>query len=203
MMPLAGVAVGRFAARTLVMIGFAFFAYSFYFSSTHLSPEISFQYNAFLRIIQVMPIPFAFISITNAAYVGLPREANNQVSGIVNFVRNVGGSILIALTGAGVVQRSTFHQARLQDFMQPGSAAYANHLSTLTGFFEGQTGNLADAHQLAQAMIYQQLNQQAAVMGYEDIYRVLGWASLLLVLFGFLLNKNKPGEGAPAGEAIH
>ena len=203
MMPLAGVAVGRFAARNLVVIGFAFFAFSFYFSSTHISLDMSFNYNAYLRVLQVMPIPFAFIAITNAAYVGLPREASNQVSGIINFVRNVGGSVLIALTGAEVTQRTMFHEARLQNYMQPGSQAYVSQLNGLTGFFGGMTGNSANARSMAQASIYQQLNQQASVMGYQDIYRLLGWMSLVLIAFGFLLSKNRPGQGAPAGEAVH
>jgi DHA2 family multidrug resistance protein len=202
-MPLAGIAVGKFPARNLVMIGFAFFAYSFYFSSTHVSLNLSFNENAFMRIIQMLPIPFAFISITNAAYVGLPREASNQVSGIINFARNVGGSILIALTGAGVVQRATFHQERLQNYMQPGSQPFANQMDALTGFFRGVTGNAADAHSMAQASIYQQLNRQASVLAYQDIYRILCWMSVFLVFFGFLLSKNKPGQGAPAGEAVH
>ena len=203
MMPMAGVAVGRFAARNLVVLGFAFFAYSFYFSSTHISLGMSFDYNAFLRVLQVMPIPFAFIAITNAAYVGLPREASNQVSGIINFVRNVGGSVLIALTGAEVTQRTMFHESRLQNYMQPGSQAYTTQLNSMTGFFQGITGNAANARSMAQANIYQQLNQQASVLGYQDIYRLLCWMSIVLIAFGFLLSKNRPGQGAPAGEAVH
>ena len=202
-MPLAGVAVGKFPARNLVMIGFAFFAYSFYFSSTHVSLNLSFNENAFMRVIQMLPIPFAFISITNAAYVGLPKEASNQVSGIINFARNVGGSILIALTGAGVVQRTTFHQERLQNYMQPGNQPFVNQMDALTGFFHGITGNAVDAHSMAQASIYQNLIRQASALAYQDIYRVLCWMSVCLVFFGLMLSKNKPGQGAPAGEAVH
>lgn len=40
-------------------------------------------------------------------------------------------------------------------------------------------------------------------MGYQDVYRLLCWASVILVAAAFLLSKNKPGEGAPAGEAVH
>ncbi len=202
-MPMAGIAVGRFAARNLVMIGFTFFAFSFYYSSTHITLDMSFGYNQFVRVLQMLPIPFAFISITNAAYVGLPREASNQVSGIINFVRNVGGSVLIALTGAGVTQRTMYHEARLQDYMQPGSQAYTSQVNALTGFFRSTTGNTADAHAMAQSSIYQQLNQQASVMGYQDVYRVLCWMSVGLIACAFLLNKNRPGQGAPAGEAVH
>jgi DHA2 family multidrug resistance protein len=156
----------------------------------------------------MIPIPFCFISITNAAYVGLPREASNQVSGIINFVRNVGGSIFIAITGAIVTNRTLFHQARLQNFMQPGNAVYNSHVNALTGLFSaGGPGGPglahADAANMARATIYNQLNQQAAAMGYQDIYRMLCWMAVVMVGCAFLLSKNRPGHGAPAGEAVH
>jgi DHA2 family multidrug resistance protein len=203
-MPLAGVATSKFAARNLAAIGFAFFAISFYYLSTHTDLTISFGENTFLRIILMIPIPFCFISITNAAYVGLPREASNQVSGIINFVRNVGGSIFIAITGALVTNRTLFHEARLQNAMQPGNLAYTQQLHALTGAFGGVAGNSgATAGGMARASIYNQLNQQASAMGYQDIYRMLCWMAVGMVACAFLLSKNKPGEGAPAGEAVH
>ena len=202
-MPLAGIATGKFAARNLAAIGFIFFAAAFWYNSITLNLGLSFGFNAFLRVILMVPIPFCFISITNAAYVGLPREASNQVSGIINFVRNVGGSIFIALTGAEVTNRSLFHQARLQDHMQPGSPGYQAAMNAFTGFFNGSTGSHADAAMMAQAAIYQQLQQQAAAMAYQDIFRLLCYMSIGMVCFAFLLSKNRPGEGMPKGEAVH
>lgn len=61
--------------------------------------------------------PFAFIAITNASYVGIPKEASNQVAGIINFVRNVGGSIFIAITGAIVTNRA-MTRARLRRLLR-------------------------------------------------------------------------------------
>ena len=198
-MPLAGVATGRFAARNLAALGFVFFAIAFYYISTTLNLGLSFGMNAWLRIILMIPIPFCFISITNAAYVGLPRESSNQVSGIINFVRNVGGSIFIAATGAIVTNRSLYHQARLQNAMQPGNQAYTDRVQTLAGAFGGGQ----DAAHTAQALIYNQLNQQAGAMAYQDIFRLLCWMAVIMVGFAFLLSKNRPGQGAPAGEAAH
>ena len=198
-MPLAGIATGKFAARNLAAVGFSFFAASFYYASTHVNLGMSFGFNAWLRILQMIPIPFCFISITNAAYVGLPREASNQVSGIINFVRNVGGSIFIAVTGAIVTNRSLFHQARLQEYMQPGRQPFNAAVSGLAGYFGGG----ADGSTMAQASIYQQLQQQAAALGYQDIYRMLCWMSIGMVAVAFLLSKNRPGQGAPKGEAVH
>ena len=47
-----------------------------------------------------------------------------------------------------------------------------------------------------------QLNQQAAAMGYVDIYRMLCWMSCIMVCFAFLLSKNRPGQGALATVAV-
>ena len=202
-MPLAGLATGRFAARNLAAIGFSFFALAFWYNSVSINLGLSFASNTLLRIILMVPIPFCFISITNAAYVGLPREASNQVSGIINFVRNVGGSIFIALTGAEVTNRSLFHQERLQNSMQPGSPAFLSSLNGLTAAFSQMTGNRGDALAMARASIYGQLNQQAAAQAYQDIFRLLCYMSIAMIGFAFLLSKNRPGEGMPKGEAVH
>ena len=201
-MPLGGMATGRFPARNMAAFGFACFAGAFYYTSTHFTLTMTFGFAAWLRILQMFAIPFAFIAITTAAYVGLPKEASNQVSGIINFVRNVGGSIFIATTGAIVTNRSLVHQARLQEAMQPGNPAFTNQVNALTSYFGGTGGGPGPDH-MARAAIYQQLNQQAAAMAYEDIYRLLCWMAMGMVLCAFILSKNRPGQGAPAGEAMH
>ena len=202
-MPMAGIATGKFAARNLAAVGFAFFAAAYYWVSTHVTLDMSFGEASFLRVIQMIPIPFCFISITNAAYVGLPKEASNQVSGIINFVRNVGGSIFIAVTGALVTNRSLYHQSRLAEHMQYANQQYQQQSQALAGYLNSTGVSGGDGMSMAHASIYQQLNQQASAMGYMDVYRMLCWMSCLMVLFAFLLSKNRPGQGAPAGEAVH
>lgn len=202
--PSAGLINGKFPARYLAAFGFAAFALAFYWNSISLNPGLTFGYNQWLRIIVVSPFPFCFIAVTSAAYVGLPREASNQVSGIINFVRNVGGSILIAVTGATVTNRSLFHQDRLQNAMQPGSKTYTQQLQSLSIYLQGHSAlSAADAAHQAQATVYNQLQQQAAVEGYQDIFRILAWVAAVMVCFAFLLSKNKPGQSdAPEG-AVH
>ena len=64
---------------------------------------------------------------------------------------------------------------------------------------------------MARAAIYQQLNQLAtafevtteAAQAYQDIYRLLSWMAMGMVLCAFLLSKNKPGQGPSKGEAMH
>ena len=199
--PLAGILADKFPARNLVAAAFVFFAVAYWYVSTHVTLDISFGYNAFLRVIQVVPIPFCFIAITNAAYVGLPREASNQVAGLINFARNIGGSILISLTGAEVTNRSLFHQARLGSAINfNGAGAYGQQLRSL-GTFLGGTAGTAQGQYAANASLYNQLNQQAAVLGYADVYRLLAWLTIGMFFLAFLLSKPKGGEKAPEGAA--
>jgi DHA2 family multidrug resistance protein len=157
---------------------------------------MSFGFSSWLRMLQIAAIPFCFIAITNAAYVGLPKEASNQVSGIINFARNVGGSIFISITGAIAMNRSMFHENRLADHMQNANPVLAQRIDALT---KAYASHGAGAAALARGQIYNQLNQQASAMGYQDVYRLLCWMAVGMIFCAFLLNKNKPGR-ATVGE---
>jgi DHA2 family multidrug resistance protein len=200
-MPMAGYATGKISARTLAVAGFILFVVSFRYAADVTNLEMTFPAASWLRVVQMLPIPFCFISITNAAYVGMPREQSNQVSGLINFVRNIGGSILIAVTNAQVTSRSTWHQEHLQNAMQSGSIAFQQHTQALSGFFGGAFGG-ANGSGMALASLYGQLNRQAQMQGYQDVYMELSWMSVGLVVLAFLLSKNVPGKSSEAG-AMH
>jgi DHA2 family multidrug resistance protein len=196
-MPIAGFATGKIAARWLAMTGFTLFVLTFRIAANVTTLDMSFSSASWLRVIQMMPIPFCFISITTAAYVGMPREQSNQVAGLINFARNIGGSILIAVTNAQVTRRATWHQQHLQNTMTSASIAFQQQTQALSGFFGNHFGS-ANGSAMALASIYNQLNRQAHVQGYQDVYMELSWMSVGLVLLAFLLSNNKPGQ-APAG----
>ncbi|MGA8631132.1 MAG: DHA2 family efflux MFS transporter permease subunit [Terracidiphilus sp.] len=202
MMPLAGLATGKYPARYLAAFGFTLLVITFRYAADVTNLQMSFAEASWLRVVQMLPLPFCFISITNAAYVGMPQKESNQVSGLINFVRNIGGSILISLTNAQVTSRAMWHEQHLQQAMQPGSIGYDQHVQALTGFFNGAVGG-ANGAGMAVAQIYNQLIAQATTQGYQDVYMELSWASILLIVLAFMLSKAKPGEGPGAGAGVH
>jgi DHA2 family multidrug resistance protein len=193
-MPMAGYLTGKVPARYLAASGFVLFVVTFRYGADVTTLNMTFAAASWLRVIQTFPVPFCFISITTAAYVGMPREESNQVSGLINFVRNIGGSILIALTNAQVTSRAMWHQQHLQNAMNSASIAFQQHTQALTGFFGGKFGR-PNGHGMALASVYGQLNQQAQLQGYQDVYMELSWMSVGLVALAFMLSKNKPGAG--------
>jgi DHA2 family multidrug resistance protein len=202
-MPMAGYATGKVSARTLTVIGFILFVVTFRYAANVTTLNMTFAQASWLRVVQMMPIPFCFISITNAAYVGMPKEESNQVSGLVNFVRNIGGSILIAITNAQVTSRAMWHQQHLQNSMTSANIAFQQQSQALGGFFGSKFG-IANGHGMALASLYNQLNLQAQMQGYQDVYMELSWMSVGLVALAFMLSKNRPGQAAGAeAKAIH
>jgi DHA2 family multidrug resistance protein len=193
-MPIAGYATGKVAARWLAVAGFTMFVITFRIAANVTTLDMTFASASWLRVVQMMPIPFCFISITTAAYVGMPKEESNQVAGLINFVRNIGGSILIAMTNAQVTSRALWHQQHLQNAMQSANSAYQQQSQALTGFFGSHFGG-ANGGGMALATIYNELNRQAQAQAYQDVYMELSWMSVGLVFLAFLLSRNKPGAG--------
>jgi MFS transporter, DHA2 family, multidrug resistance protein len=193
-MPMAGQLVSRFPARNLIAMGFVMFAVGYFYTARHISLLISFGFASKLRVLQIIAIPFVFISVTTAAYFGIPPEKNNQVSGLINFVRNIGGSILISLTNALVTERALWHQNTLSKETSPADSAYQQKIDALRHTLDTAAGQANGLH-LAQGQVYQQLLAQTQALAYVDVYYVLGFAAVLMVPLAFLLNRNHPGGG--------
>ncbi len=201
-MPFAGQAVSRFPARNLIAFGFCCFAMAYYYAATHLNLGLSFAESSWMRVLMIFSIPFVFISVTTAAYFGLPREKSNQISGLINFVRNVGGSILIALTNAAVTQLGQFHHNQLLQYLIPSNANYQSVEGMYQGTFTGKMG-AANAQHLANGQILNSLGSQSTVLAYVDVFWILCAVSLIMIPLSFLLSKNNPREGAKSEVAAH
>jgi len=202
LMPMAGQALTRFPARNLILFGFAVYAVAYFYTATHLNLGLSFGTNSWLRVIQIVAIPFVFISVTTAGYFGMPSEKSNQISGLINFVRNIGGSILISLTGAAITERGQFHANQLLKYVTPSSAIFQSQLQSLQHSLSGSFGP-ANANYLAQAQIYNRLQAQASLLAYVDVYFILCALSLLMIPLTLLLRRNNPKESAQNKVAVH
>ncbi len=201
-MPMAGQAVSRFPARNIIAFGFILFTCGFFYSALRVNLGMSFGFASWLRIVQVTAIPFVFISVTTAAYFGLPRELNNQVAGLINFARNIGGSILISLTNAFVTESTAFHQSTFLQHVQPGNAAFQQRINATASALTTHLGS-ANAQAGAQLRTYTSLQTQTQAQGYVDVYFALAAASAIMVLLTFLLDKNNPKEGSKSEIAVH
>ena len=121
---------------------------------------------------------FLFIPITTAAYVGVPKEKNNDVSGMLNLSRNVGGSVGISFVSTFLARHAQAHQNFLVAHATPFDASYR-----------------ASVQHVSSALA---LVRQAETLAYRDLLWVMTFAAIAIVPVVFLLRKNDPREGTPA-----
>jgi len=81
---------GRFQGRYLIATGWLLLTFSMFLSTRRIDLLISFNSATLLRIAQYAPLGLVFIPTTAAAYYGMPKDKNNAVAGLVNFMRNIG-----------------------------------------------------------------------------------------------------------------
>ncbi len=112
LMPLVGFLVGRVDARYLIAFGFAILAAALAALHT-IDTQASYAYVAWMRIFQASGLAFLFVPINTLSYTDVPREKNNDVSGLMNLARNIGGSCGTSFFVTMLARRSQFHQDRL------------------------------------------------------------------------------------------
>jgi len=195
MMPLVGaVLIPRVPARNLVFVGLAIQAASL-FHMSHFALDISFDMAVTSRIFQVAGIALVFAPITQAAYSDLPRGKNNNASALINLARNLGGSIGIAVSSTIVAQRSQFHQTRLVENVSAFDAETQQSLSHLNAIFSNDPTSLQSLR-----YIYNEVQRQAGMLSYIDVFHVMGWLTLIVLPLAFLLKKG-PAGARPRGAA--
>jgi DHA2 family multidrug resistance protein len=72
--------------------------------------NVEFRTLIFWRMYQMSGLAFIFIPISILSYVGVPRDKSNQVSGISNFIRNLGSSVGISMTRGARVAKNRSEQ---------------------------------------------------------------------------------------------
>jgi len=149
------------------------------------------------RVFQAASLAFLFVPINTVAYIGVPREQNNQVSGLMNLARNIGGSVGISFFVTTLARRSQVYQNQLVDRLTTSNPLLQDRLDFLERLFA--PAGPGDALRRAYGTIYLTVQQQAAVLAYVRIIEVLAVISAIFVpLILIFLRKNQPGA-APAG----
>ena len=195
LMPLVGFLVGRTDARYLIAYGFAISAAALAMMHT-LDLQSSFRYIAMLRIFQASGLAFLFVPINTISYTGVPREKNNDVSGLTNLARNIGGSVGTSFLTTWLARRGQFHQDRLASHLNEGSIAMQQHVGAMADYLLHAPGGPAassQARQMAHGNIYRQLVTQSTMLAYLDVIAVLAIGCLCMVPLVFLMKKGKRG----------
>jgi MFS transporter, DHA2 family, multidrug resistance protein len=191
-MPFVGYLLSKFNARWLLVFGLAVTGFALLYMST-FDLGIDFKTAALGRVFQGVGLAFLFIPINTAAYANLPREKNNEASGLINLARNIGGSVGISFVATMLDRRQQFHQSRLVANITASSTQLQTMLHGTAQSLIARGDSPYMAAQQAMGLVNAMIQRQASMLSYIDNFYVLGITSLVLIPTAFLLKKSPPG----------
>jgi MFS transporter, DHA2 family, multidrug resistance protein len=198
MMFVTGQLSSRVQPKYLIAIGAIIIALSMY-DMTNINPDLGFWFFAKSRMLLGVGLPLIFVPILAASYDGIAKEKTDQASALLNAARNTGGSIGVSLASNVLAHREQFHQSRLAADAIPSSIPYQATMLQLIHYFSAQGSSVGQAQQQAIAWIGQQIQAQAVLLAYVDVFWTLVLVSAAAVPLALLLRKVKLGGEVHVG----
>ena len=200
-MPIVGQLTSKFQARYIIAFGWLCVALSMFYSTARLNLLISFGMAAWIRTVQVVGLGFLFVPITLTSYVGIPAEKSNTVSGLINFMRNIGSSVGTSMVTTMIARRAQYHQTILVGNTSLQNPNFLNAVNALSSTLTHSGLDPVDAQRLAHQRLYVTAQNQATTLAYIDTFWLLGVVATIMFFLSFALKKNEPGKGGAEAAA--
>ena len=164
--PMVGFLGSRIDNRKLLCAGFLGFAVcSFIFGTVNLSIG---PYTLLIPItLTGFALSFVFVPLATMSTRTIPRQEMGNATGLFNMLRNIGGSVGIAMATTAIIRRADLHQTDLSGHLPPSSAVLQQKSAMIAHYLDHQMGP-AGARPGSFGIIYRLMEQQAAMLAYVE-----------------------------------
>ena len=196
---LCGRLVTRVDQRLLLTFGCLVNAISLYMMS-NLTLGMDYWSLTMPRVIQGFALGFIFVPLSTLTLATIRRDKLVNATSAYNVLRNLGGSVGIALATTYLAQRSQFHQHNLVSHVTIWDPATQDRLAQWTSHFMAQGADSFTAQRRALAMLYHDVVGQAQVLAYADDFWLLAILFSIVPLFLPLMRRVHVEPAVPREE---
>ncbi|WP_017348772.1 MDR family MFS transporter [Pantoea sp. A4] len=192
-MPILPRLLGKVDIRLMVIGGLVLFAASCFLDTTLTAQSTGddFFWSQILRGAgQIM----AMLPLNQASMAVVKTEEAADAAGLYNMMRNLGGSVGLALVGVFIDRQSKMHDDMIRESITANSPLANERIAGSTASFMSQTTDAAWAHLQALGQLAQQIKQQAMVMTFSETFYLLGIALACCIPLALLLRMPKAGK---------
>ncbi|SFB96697.1 MFS transporter, DHA2 family, multidrug resistance protein [Pragia fontium DSM 5563 = ATCC 49100] len=162
----------------LIAFGLLGTAWSTWYMS-QMTLDVDFTTFVWARIFQVIWFPILLIPVSTLSYEGLPENKSNEAAAFAALMRNIGGSVGIAMVANILHSRTNMHYSRLSERVT-------------------ESTDLTVTLENVKTMVF----AQARMIGYLDIFYLLAFICLLFIPLAFLFKpQGRIGERSREGNA--
>ncbi len=172
--PIIGILGSRIDNRKLLSLGFIGFGIcSLYFGMVNL--DIG-PYTLLIPItLTGFALSFVFVPLATMTTTTLSREEMGNATGLFNMLRNIGGSIGIAMATTAIIRRAALHQTEIGAHLTASDPVLQQKATVMGAYLAHHMGR-AQGRPGAMGLVYNLMLQQSALMSYVDVFR---WTALL------------------------
>lgn len=192
-MPIVGKMVSRFSARNLVAIGAVGFGVSTFMLST-ITMDTGPEHMFWPLILRGASMGFLFVPLTLATLKGLHGKEMADGTGFFNLSRQIGGSFGIAILSTFLSHRTAMHRAVLVERINIYNSVALERLHAFQGYLQSMGAPLSVARRQALTIMDKTVQGQAAILGFEDVFRL---AAIVMIVAIPLLLLFKKGSSIP------
>jgi DHA2 family multidrug resistance protein len=196
---LCGRLVTRVDQRLLLAFGCLVNAISLYMMS-NITLGMDYWSLTVPRIIQGFALGFIFVPLSTLTLATIRKDKLVNATSAYNVLRNLGGSVGIALATTYLAQRSQFHQHNLVSHVTVWDPETQARLARWTSHFLAQGADSFTAERRAMAMLYHEVVSQAQVLAYADDFWLLAILFSIVPLFLPLMRRVHAGPAPPPPE---
>jgi DHA2 family multidrug resistance protein len=203
--PLSGIFSDRVSPRIPAVLGVALMAFTFYQFSflSFFSERHDIMLPLYLRGIAmgILLPPLMTMAISE---IGNQKMA--QASGLINVIRQLGGSFGVAVFGTVLTRRTIYHMARYGEQINPYSDTFKQTMMRLQSHAVHVAGAPGvDAMNKARAQIGSFVANEAFIKAIDDVFLIAGVAILLGVVPTILLrtHKARATHGRAGSKPLH
>src|SRR5204862_439429 len=191
-MVVVGRLVARMDTRYMIAAGFTILALATYMLS-HLTLDVAMRNITVPNVVAGFALGFIFVPLTTTAMGTLRNEQIGGATGLFNLMRNIGGSVGIAVVTTLLARTSQRDHALLVGNLSPDNPVYQDVYRALRGALAPDVG--AAAGDQANAILYQLLLRQVALLSYVENFRLIAVVCLACVPLVFLFRRVRASRG--------
>ena len=198
-MPLVGAALAKRDGRKIVFVGLLLGA-SAMFIMQGLNLQGSFWNYTWPRIVLGFGLAMIFVPLTTVTLATISRTEMGNATGLYSLLRNIGGSVGIAIAATLLTRYEQFYQTTLVANVNPYNPAWQMRFNGLKQALisKGVAATQADTTTLG--MMYGVVRRQAGALAFNRIFFIIGLAFLIIIPLLFLLKRpSQAPEGSAAG----
>jgi MFS transporter, DHA2 family, multidrug resistance protein len=199
-MPVIGMLTGKIDARKLIAVGLVAGALTLIWLG-ELNLNAGYWDIFWPQFFQGLGLSALFVPLTTVSMDPISRERMGNATSLFNLMRNLGGSIGIAVTGSLLARKEQAFVNIYGANVDPYSHNSVAMFDRIRAGFMAAGADVTTATERAYAALFGTVQQQAAMSAFVQLFRLLG--VIFLLLLPLILLMRRPRAGARPGAGAH